>query len=390
MTAKVKVEIVKPQKGPQTAFVECTSVDVVCYGGSRGGGKSWAMALDFFLHAERYGPDARGLMLRKTREDLKDFIDLATRMFGDAARYSEKGNTFKFTNGAKLVCAYLENESDAANFQGWSLTRVYFDELTQLNSLDPIMALLATLRSPKGIHGQLKVSCNPGGPSHHAVKEMFVDNGPYNVVDRSRDGALSCLHSGQGQRQSGLARSRSPLCRPPEECRLAGARAGLARWRLERDGRRLLFRILASPPRHPAIPDPERLDQVPVDGLGLGEAVLRPLVGGLPGRHAARQPLDPPRGADLLSRMVRRIEAECRPQADGGGGRQRHRRAGNDRRKAGVRHLRRARSCRLRGDLRPIDRRDAAPPWRRVSGERTTSGSVTTSAWVGGRSSGPG
>ena len=44
------------------------------------------------------------------------------------------------------------------------------------------MALLATLRSAKGIRGQLKVSCNPGGPSHNAVKEMFVDNGPYNVV----------------------------------------------------------------------------------------------------------------------------------------------------------------------------------------------------------------
>ncbi len=182
MNREATIQIVKPQKGPQTAFVECTSVDIVCYGGARGGGKSWAMALDFFLHAERYGADAKGLMLRKTREDLKDFIDLASRMYGNAARYMEKGNVFRFTNGAKLVCAYLENESDAANFQGWSLTRVYFDELTQLNSLDPILALLATLRSARGIHGQLKVSCNPGGPSHFAVKSMFVDNGPYNVI----------------------------------------------------------------------------------------------------------------------------------------------------------------------------------------------------------------
>lgn len=182
MNSKGTIKIVKPQKGPQTAFVECTTVDIVCFGGARGGGKSWAMALDFFLHAERYGPDARGLMLRKTREDLKDFIDLASRMFGPSARYTEKGNVFRFTNGAKLVCAYLENERDAANFQGWSLTRVYFDELTQLNSLDPVMALLATLRSAKGVPGQMKVSCNPGGPSHHTVKQMFVDNGPFNVV----------------------------------------------------------------------------------------------------------------------------------------------------------------------------------------------------------------
>ena len=182
MNANVTVRLIKPQPGPQTAFVECTSVDICCFGGSRGGGKSWAMALDFFLHAERYGPDAKGLMLRKTREDLKDFIDLATRMYTGSAVYREKGNAFHFANGARLSCAYLENENDAMSYQGWTLTRVYVDELTQLNSLSPVMALLATLRSPKGIRGQLKVSCNPGGPSHHAVKEMFVDNGPYNIV----------------------------------------------------------------------------------------------------------------------------------------------------------------------------------------------------------------
>ncbi|MEQ1955846.1 hypothetical protein [Mesorhizobium sp. CN2-181] len=46
-------------------------------------------------------------MLRKTREDLKDFIDLASRMYDGAARYMEKGNVFRFDNGAKLFCAYF-------------------------------------------------------------------------------------------------------------------------------------------------------------------------------------------------------------------------------------------------------------------------------------------
>ena len=74
----MNIQIVKPQPGPQAAFIQCTA-DVVCYGGARGGGKSWAIALDFWLHAERHGEDARGLILRKTREDLKDFIDTAGR-----------------------------------------------------------------------------------------------------------------------------------------------------------------------------------------------------------------------------------------------------------------------------------------------------------------------
>ena len=87
----MNIQIVKPQPGPQAAFIQCTA-DVVCYGGARGGGKSWAIALDFWLHAERHGEDARGLILRKTREDLKDFIDTAGHMYAGSARYSEKGN----------------------------------------------------------------------------------------------------------------------------------------------------------------------------------------------------------------------------------------------------------------------------------------------------------
>ena len=177
----MNIQIVKPQPGPQAAFIQCTA-DVVCYGGARGGGKSWAIALDFWLHAERHGEDARGLILRKTREDLKDFIDTAGHMYAGSARYSEKGNFFRFTSGAKLYCGYLEREADAANYQGWSLTRLYFDELTQLTTLDPVLRLLATLRSAKGIRPQAKFSCNPGGPSHHEVKAKFVDLGAYNVT----------------------------------------------------------------------------------------------------------------------------------------------------------------------------------------------------------------
>ncbi|MEQ1955845.1 terminase large subunit domain-containing protein [Mesorhizobium yinganensis] len=87
-----------------------------------------------------------------------------------------------FASTTAPSCSAPTFDRDAQAYQGWSLTRVYFDEATQLQSLDPVLALLATLRSAKAVRGQMKISCNPGGPSHNAVKEMFVDNGPYNVV----------------------------------------------------------------------------------------------------------------------------------------------------------------------------------------------------------------
>jgi hypothetical protein len=170
-----------PQTGPQTAFIH-SPVDVTVYGGARGGGKTHGSLGDFWIHAEIYGVYASGLMIRKTREDLKDTIKTGVIMYGSAAKYIEKGNFFHFRNGARLYCAYLENEADAAHYQGWSLTRVYIEELTQFLTSDPILRLLATLRSAHGVPCRMKCTCNPGGPGHHWVKEWSIDHGAYQIV----------------------------------------------------------------------------------------------------------------------------------------------------------------------------------------------------------------
>jgi hypothetical protein len=177
---------------PQPAQVPyiTSPADITVFGGSRGGGKTYGSLGDWWLHAEAYGPNARGLMLRKQRADLKDTIDLAANLFGNAAKWAKDDAVFLFRNGARLYMAYLENEKDAQNYQGWSLTRLYLEELTQFLSLAPMMRLLATLRSTAGIKCQMKCTCNPGGPSHFAVKSMFIDNGPYNLV-RDEDTGLS-------------------------------------------------------------------------------------------------------------------------------------------------------------------------------------------------------
>src|SRR5262245_9084425 len=100
-----------PQPGPQTAFLKCPC-DITIYGGARGGGKTYASLGEFWIHAEDHAEDAVGLIVRRSRTDLSDTIATAIRMYGNAARYSEKGNVFRFHNGARLTCSYLENDGD--------------------------------------------------------------------------------------------------------------------------------------------------------------------------------------------------------------------------------------------------------------------------------------
>jgi hypothetical protein len=168
----------KPQPGPQVAFLRAP-FDIVVYGGARGGGKSYASLGEFWLHADRWGLSAKGLMIRKTREDLKDTIEIANAMYGSAAKYDGQQKWFRFANGALLHMAYLESDADAQNYQGWSLTRVYVEELTQYAESRPIFKLLATLRSNvAGIKCQFRATCNPGGPGHGWVKNWIIDKGP--------------------------------------------------------------------------------------------------------------------------------------------------------------------------------------------------------------------
>jgi hypothetical protein len=129
-------------------------------------------------------------MLRRSREDLKDTIDVARQMYGSAAEWKDKEKQFRFQNGAVFHMAYLESDADAMNYQGWSLTRVYVEELTQYASSAGIFRLFATLRTTSGARCQFRATCNPGGPGHHWVKNWVIDNGPYRPVKDAETGLI--------------------------------------------------------------------------------------------------------------------------------------------------------------------------------------------------------
>lgn len=165
----------------QWDFIRCPC-DQILFGGARGGGKTAGSLLDFWYHAIEHGPNARGLMVRRQRTDLKDTQLAAMQLYGNAAEWKEHGSYFQFRSGARLWFAYLENEKDAMAYQGFSLTRCYIEEVGQFPSIDVVWKLMATLRSTAGVKCQMRLTANPGGPSHFALKSYFVDNGPDRIV----------------------------------------------------------------------------------------------------------------------------------------------------------------------------------------------------------------
>jgi hypothetical protein len=168
----------EPQPGFQTAFVECPIFEVFG-GGARGGGKSMAVLGDWALHSAQYGEHAVGLLVRRTRVELLELFEAARNIYGKLGA-TQTINPMRVTmpNGARLTFAYLERDSDAESYQGWSTTRVYVEEVGNFPSPAPIMKLMATLRSGAGVPVGMRLTGNPGGPGHQWCKARWIDPEP--------------------------------------------------------------------------------------------------------------------------------------------------------------------------------------------------------------------
>jgi hypothetical protein len=167
-----------PQPGPQTALIQCPVFEVF-FGGSRGGGKTDGVLGDWTAHASEYGQYASGLMVRRKRTELVDTIERSKMLYTPlGAKYHEQDKLFRFPDGARLRFAYLENDSDADNYQGHAYTRVYVEEIGNFPRPQPIMKLMATLRSSNGVPVGFRATGNPGGIGHAWVKERYINPSP--------------------------------------------------------------------------------------------------------------------------------------------------------------------------------------------------------------------
>jgi hypothetical protein len=178
-TADDSVEVIwQAQEGPQSALISCPVFEVF-FGGARGGGKTDGVLGDFLEHADTYGKDAIGLMIRRQRTELVETIERSKAIYTPLGwTYHEQDKMWRAPNGARLRFAYLERDSDAEGYQGHSYTRLYFEEIGNFPSDRPILKLMATLRSGAGVPVGFRATGNPGGPGHQWVRARYIDPAP--------------------------------------------------------------------------------------------------------------------------------------------------------------------------------------------------------------------
>jgi len=173
--------VFKPNPGPQTDFLSSSEREVL-YGGSAGGGKSYAMLADP-LHGLNH-PNFSGLLVRHTTEELRELIQKSQELYPRAVpgiKWSERKSQWISPRGGRLWMSYLDKDMDVTRYQGQAFNWIGFDELTQWPTPFAWDYMRSRLRSASSMELGLymRATTNPGGSGHSWVKKMFIDPAKY-------------------------------------------------------------------------------------------------------------------------------------------------------------------------------------------------------------------
>jgi len=158
----------------------------ICYGGARGGGKSWAARVKAVMLCGRY-QGLKVLLMRRTLPELREnHVRFLIPMLQGVARYKETENCFYFPNGSILKLGYCAAEKDVYQYQGQEWDVIILEEATHFTE-EQMMFLTTCNRSVRDdFTPRMYYTCNPGNVGHAWVKRLFIDR-DYRGEERPED-----------------------------------------------------------------------------------------------------------------------------------------------------------------------------------------------------------
>lgn len=172
----VQVDLGRPNSEPQRRFFASRKL-YTCYGGARGGGKSWAVRTKAVGGALRW-PGIRILIIRRTYRDMENSLitPLVKLIPAEVGRYNGSSNMVLFQNGSSIKFGHLPNDRATVEgeYQGQEFDWIFMDEATQFTESE-FRGMGGCLRGVNDIPKRFYLTCNPGGVGHQWVKRLFID-----------------------------------------------------------------------------------------------------------------------------------------------------------------------------------------------------------------------
>lgn len=159
----------------QLEFFNSTTL-YTCYGGAKGGGKTWAVRTKAEVGA-LMNPGIKILIVRAHYPELEMNhirpIQAAMMPLG-VASYNGSTHIMTFENGSIIKFGHWSGEESENEYNGQEYDWIFIDEATQLSER-AFRFLAGCLRGVNQYRKRLYLTCNPGGVGHWWVKRLFID-----------------------------------------------------------------------------------------------------------------------------------------------------------------------------------------------------------------------
>ena len=172
---RITLNLGAPNSDPQRRFFE-SRVKYTCYGGARGGGKSWCTQRKPVGGCIEY-PGIRILIIRRRYEDLENSVidPIKSLVPDELAVYNETKHLLSFLNGSTIKFGNMDGYGAAVSgkYQGQEYDWIFMEEATQFTEAE-FRGIAACCRGATPFPKRVYLTCNPGGIGHQWVKRLFI------------------------------------------------------------------------------------------------------------------------------------------------------------------------------------------------------------------------
>src|SRR3990167_4623469 len=161
-------------KQERALTLPASKVFEILFGGSRGPGKTdagmvWLLGEEYkpgklYIHHPRY----RALILRRSYDDLEDWLDRASYMYKRyGIKIAGKPAEIRWPSGAKFRLGHLKDKRSYEKYLGHEYQRELIEELTQIAREEYYTQILGSCRSTiEELKPQVFATTNPPGVGH--------------------------------------------------------------------------------------------------------------------------------------------------------------------------------------------------------------------------------
>lgn len=189
----------RAQPGSQSLFLR-SDVFEVLLAGTRGGGKTDALIMDFLQHVGvGWGEEWRGILFRQTYPQLADIVKKTRKWIPKIfpkAQFNKNEHVWTFPKGETLSLRHMQGPDDYYNYHGHEYCWVGWEELTNWPTLEAYNLMKSCCRSSvdpdkrdkfgRPMPRKYRATTNPYGKGHNAVKKYFRLPESYGQVIREK------------------------------------------------------------------------------------------------------------------------------------------------------------------------------------------------------------